>query len=123
MFGLSLNMTALLAPNATLEQVRAEGQQILTNIAMQNPAFFEGTVPVPKIRVEKLEEEIIGPVRPALTMLFAGMVCVLVALCANLASLLLARNTARRQEVAMRLALGASRWRASSGRCSSSSCC
>ena len=111
MFGLSLNMTALLAPNATLEQVRAEGQQILTNIAMQNPAFFEGTVPVPKIRVEKLEEEIIGPVRPALTMLFAGMVCVLVALCANLASLLLARNTARRQEVAMRLALGASRWR------------
>ena len=111
MFGMNMDMTARLAPGATIDQVVAEGQHVLRSVAMANPAFFDGTVAVPQVRVQALSDEIINPVRPALTMLSAGVIGLLAAMCTSLATLVLTRNSARRQEVAMRLALGASRWR------------
>lgn len=110
-FGMNMDVTARLAPGVTVQQVAAEGQHVLQTVAMANPAFFDGTVEVSKVRVQPLIDEIIDPVRPALTMLSAGVIGLLAAMCASLATLVLTRNTSRGQEVAMRLALGASRWR------------
>jgi predicted permease len=111
LFGMNMDMTARLAPDATIDDVIAEGKHVLRSVAMANPAFFDGTVPIPQVRVQPLADEIIDPVRPALTMLSAGVSGLLAAMCASLATLVLTRNSARRHEVAMRLALGASRWR------------
>lgn len=101
------NLIGRLKPGVTAEQAQAELGVIASRIEQEFNDSHAGTT----ARVVPLQEEIVGAVRPILMVLLAAVAFVLLIACANVASLLLTRSIARQKEVAIRSALGASRWR------------
>jgi putative ABC transport system permease protein len=114
--GFTFGGIARLKPGVTLEQANADVARMLPIVDRSFPLpagaslkAYEDLRLGPNLR--PLKQEVVGDVGKVLWVLMGGIILVLVIACANLANFLLVRAQSRRQELAVRAAIGASRGR------------
>jgi len=101
-----LSTMARLKPGVTLEQARADVQTIAEHLKKEFQSFGQSY----SLNPELLRDHLFGDLQRPLMILLGAVVLVLLIACVNVANLVLGRATARWKEMALRSALGASRW-------------
>jgi putative ABC transport system permease protein len=97
-----------LKPDVTFAQAQAELTNIAANLEQQYPQNWRSTT----VYLVPVAEEIVGSeMRRGLWVLLGAVVFLLLIACTNVSNLLLVRATARERELALRVALGAGKWR------------
>jgi predicted permease len=105
--GWGLDAIGRLKPGVTLQQAREDMEQVSRDLSAAYPDVNSGK----KANVLSLKDEMVGNMGPILFVLLGAVAFVLLISCVNVANLLLARSTARQNEFAIRIALGAGQHR------------
>ncbi len=103
----SYGVIARLAPNMSLGRAQAEIDSITANFKRANPNNYPASTSF-GAKLYSLQEQVVGGMRTPLLILLGAVSLVLLIACANLATMLLARASAREREIAIRISLGAS---------------
>jgi predicted permease len=107
-----LGVIVRLRPGATPERLRGQLDDVLEDIVpVEARTFTPGAPPAVQALVAPLHDTIVGGAGRPLLLLLGAVAAVLLIVCTNLTNLALARDAMRRQEAAVRVALGASRGR------------
>ena len=101
---------ARLKPGVTIEDARQRLEALTAHLRQAYPNEYPKQLRW-SLRLEPAQASLTGNVRPTLVVLLAAVTFVLIMVCVNIASLLIARSSARAREFAIRQALGASRGR------------